>query len=517
MGRPRKVSPGVEARTTDALALAQDVMAERAQKSLLAFTLFSKPDYDVNWHHRALCRVLDRFARGEIRRLIVSMPPRHGKSELVSRRLPAYLLGLNPDAQIIAASYAADLAARMNRDVQRIIDSPAYARAFPATRISSKAVRTVGSDINHSYLRNMDLFEIIGRRGTYRCAGVGGGITGMGADFAIIDDPFKNRQEADSKARRELVWGWYTSTLFTRLEKGGKVLLTMTRWHEDDLAGRLLAGKARDEGDDSAEPWTLFEFPAIREDAPGGVVNPHDPRAQGEALWPGKYDLKALRGIRRQVGPREFNALYQQRPAPQEGGLFKRKWMVRRYTTRPARFERVITSWDAAFKDKKDSDYVVGVVLGLAGAQVYVLDLVRDRMGFTATCAAMAALAAKWPEAREHLMEDKANGPAILDAVKAKLPGLIPVEPDGSKEARASATTGYWEAGDVLLPEAAPWLHDFVEEHAVFPNGVNDDQVDAMAQGVRRLLGKPIGSFRKEDSTSSIRPMAPSLTSEVNW
>lgn len=284
------------------------IQAEKARRRLLEFTRFTMPDYLPGRHHLVLCSYLDRFVRGDIRRLMVFMPPRNGKTELVSRRLPAYLLGLNPDLSVIATSYSSDLASRNNRDVQRIIDSPGYRDLFPGTQLAGRNVR---SNVTGSYLRNSDLFEVVGRRGSYRSAGVGGGITGLGFDVGVIDDPIKNREEADSPTVREAVWEWYTSTFYTRRSTSAGILLTMTRWNEDDLAGRLLKLAAEDP---KADQWTIIRFPAICVDPPG----PDDWRKPGEALWPERFPLAELERTRA-ASLYDWHALYQQDPKP-EGG-----------------------------------------------------------------------------------------------------------------------------------------------------------------------------------------------------
>ena len=253
-------------------AIAHYAKVELAKRGLLNFALATDSRYTANWHHELLCTYLDRFVAGEIKRLMIFMPPRHGKSELVSRKLPAYIFGRYPDTSIIATSYTADLAGRMNRDVQRIIDGDSYRLIFPKTVLAQ----------NRDYVRNNDMFEIVGHRGVYRAAGVGGGITGMGGNFLIVDDPHKSREEANSAAIRDRVYEWYTSTLYSRLEEindMGGILLTCTRWHEDDLAGRLLRLA---DTDPLADRWHVLNLPAIAE----GALHPDDPRADGEALWP---------------------------------------------------------------------------------------------------------------------------------------------------------------------------------------------------------------------------------------
>lgn len=451
--------------------LMEEARRELARRTMGDFVLYVDDNYQMNWHHRLLCDYLDKLACKEIRRLMVFMPPRHGKSELVSRKFPAYLLGRNPDTSIISCSYSADLASRMNRDVQRLIDSEKYSLLFPESHLFGKNIRSTAKG---SFLRNSDIFEIVNHRGTYRSSGVGGGITGMGGEYIIIDDPVKNREDADSATMREKVYDWYTSTLYTRLEKDGCILLTLTRWHEDDLAGKLL--KAAQEG---ADQWTILELPAVCEYPP----KPYDVRQEGEALWKWKYDEEALEKMKVTVGSRDWAALYQQHPTPGEGGTFKREWW-NYYKVLPNGLYDFVQSWDCTFKDAQSSDYVVGQVWARKGSSRYLLDQVRGRMSFTETLRAIRSLSAKWPQAIRKLVEDKANGTAVIDVLRKEIPGLIPVEPEGGKIVRANAVTAVAEAGNIYLPDPsiAPWVHDFVEEHAVFPNGANDDQVDAQTQ-----------------------------------
>ena len=316
--------------------LIQEARRELARRHMSDFVLYVDRNYQMNWHHQLLCEYLDRLAQKEIRRLMVFMPPWHGKSELVSRKFPAFLLGNKPDISIISCSYASDLASRMNRDVQRLIDSPEYEQLFPNSRLFGKNIR---STARGSYLRNSDIFEIVNHRGVYRSAGVGGGITGMGGEYIIIDDPVKNREEADSATYREKVYNWYTSTLYTRLEKDGCILLTLTRWHEDDLAGKLL--KASEDG---ANQWTILELPAICEEP----IKPYDIRREGEALWKWKYDESALAKMKATVGSRDWAALYQQHPTPGEGGTFKREWW-NYYKVLPNGLYDYVQSWDCTF------------------------------------------------------------------------------------------------------------------------------------------------------------------------
>lgn len=283
------------------------VKREASRKFFLPFVEYTKPDYETNWHHELLAEKLERFAKGEIKKMMVFMPPQHGKSELVSRRLPSFMLGINPNLRIIGCSYASDLSSAFNRDVQRIIEDQLYANVFPNTSLSSSNVKTSSKG---SYLRNSDIFEVVGYKGFYKSVGLGGSLTGTPADIGIIDDPVKDAVEADSPTYRARAWDWFTNVFLTRLHNDSQILVTQTRWHEDDLSGRILARMNKN------NDWEVLSLPAICEDE----NNPIDPRKEGEALWPQKHSLERLLEIK-QANERAFHALYQQDPKPFSGGL----------------------------------------------------------------------------------------------------------------------------------------------------------------------------------------------------
>lgn len=288
--------PAVEVTPADA---ARELLRRRAaRRSLLEFTAYTKPDYRAAWHHVLLCRAIDRWLAGESRpNLIVCMPPQHGKSEVVSRRLPAYILGRNAGARVIACSYGASLAGDMNRDVQRIMDGDHYAVLFPNSRLDQGTREAA---------RNAEQFELVGRQGYYRSAGVGGPIVGRPMDYGIIDDPFKNREEADSPTTREAVWRWYTGAFLSRAHSQTRKLVCHTRWHPDDLVGRLLQQAA---DDPRADQWDVLVLPAVAE----GELHPDDPRSPGEALWPERFPIELLMQ-RRAASLTDWAGLYQQRP-----------------------------------------------------------------------------------------------------------------------------------------------------------------------------------------------------------
>ena len=466
----------------------QEIRLAKARKGLSYFTLHTKPDYLLGWVHKEICDELDRFlqdvADKKSPRLIITMPPRSGKSELVSRRFPAFALGRNPELQIIATSYSSDLSQRFNRDVQRVIDDEKYFDLFPNTRLNISRVRT---DSRGSYIRTSDLFEIVGHAGAYRSCGVGGGITGQGADILIIDDPIKDRAQAGSKTIRDSIWDWYTSTAYTRLSPGGGVIVMATRWHTDDLIGRLI--QRMGEGD----TFRIVNYPAIAE---------HDElhRKAGEALHPERYPLSTLLQIQKTIGSRDWEALYQQHPVPDGGALFKLEWFRRwTATSLPPEFDHTLMSWDMTFKDSKNSDYVVGQVWGKKGPNFYLLDQVRGQWDFVKTKEMVRVLAHKWPRVVRKLVEDKANGSAVISELKSTVSGFVPITPTESKEARASSVTPYFEAGNVFIPEdsAAPWVPHYVSELLEFPAGSHDDQCFVAGTKVATLFGdKPIEKIK---------------------
>lgn len=400
---------------------------------------------------------------GVRRRIIVSLPPRHGKSELISRWFPVWALNHRPDLRIALCSFGAALAAEHGGWVRDTIAAHAdrlRVRLKPGSKAASAWKTTAG--------------------GGMVSVGVGGPLTGKGFNIGIVDDPIKNRQESDSETVRRAVRNWYTSTFYTRQEPGASIVVLMTRWHEDDLAGWLL-----EEARQGGERWDLLSLPARAEE--------NDPlgRRVGEALCPWRYNEDDLREKERAVGSRDWAALYQQRPSPDEGEIFRRAWW-QRWRVLPPRFDSLVLSVDCAFKDLRSSDYVVVQVWGRVGASFHLVDQVRDRMSFTATVNAVRAMAAKWPLASAKLIEDKANGSAVIDTLRKEIPGLLPVEPHGGKVARAWAVQPYIEARNVWIPEDAafPWVGHFVEEAACFPNGAHDDQVDTMTQALTYLAGR---------------------------
>lgn len=427
---------------------------------------------------RTLSHWLVDATEGRRRRILVSMPPRHGKSELISRWFPVWYLAVHPDRRVALCSYGAAPAA----------EHGAWVRDTLTRHQDTLGVRVLSSASSAGAWKTT-------AGGGMVSVGVGGPLTGRGFNIGIIDDPIKNRQESDSETVRRAVRSWYTSTWYTRQEPDAAIVILMTRWHEDDLVGWLL-----DEARNGGDRWDVLSLPALAE--------ANDPlgRAEGDALCPWRYPVDALHGIQRAIGSRDWSALYQQRPSPDEGEVFRRQWW-QRWREAPIRFDSMLLSVDAAFKDLKTSDYVVIQTWGRVGSSFYLLDQVRDRMSFTATVAAIRAQTRKWPQAGAKLVEDKANGSAIIDTLRSEIPGIVPVEPQGGKQARAWSVQPLLEARNVWIPEDSmfPWVGHFVEEAASFPNGAHDDQVDTMTQALHYL------------STRGAAPMAQMYGKRESW
>lgn len=465
-----------------AAAATELLRRRRARTNLLDFTLYTFPSFEVNWHHRLLCEYLTRFAFGEIKRLMIFAPPRHTKSELVSRRLPAFIFGLYPHASIIAASYSSDLAIRMNRDAQRIIDSPEYHRLFPETKLFGKQTRAI---VSGTYLRNSDVFEIIGKRGIYRGAGVGGGLTGMGFDFGIIDDPFKDRSEANSPTIRQNRWDWYSSVFYTRQQPDAGMLITHTRWHTDDMAGRILELMRES---DITDRWTILNLPAIA----NGQQHPDDPREIGAALWPQRYPLDYLAKVKAN-NAFEFEALYQQNPLSQSGGLFDVD-KIEMVDVAPA-CKWIVRFYDLAVTAKSSADFTAGGLMGITDDErPVILGMYRAQKEF--------------PDIEQDIIKNAHNdGKAVnirLEAEKAGIIGLsyllrrpelhgftIDAKPPvGDKFTRAQPFATRVNNKRVLMVRGA-WNQALKDEMAMFgAHAAHDDQVDTLS-GAWDMLSEP--------------------------
>lgn len=451
------------------------IQAELARRNLEDFIRYTYPNYDFGWFNEELSAVLTQFVQdvvdGKQPRVMIFAPPRSGKSEQVSRRLPAFALGKYPHLEIIGSSYNSTLANRMSRDIQRIMSDATYTQVFPDTQLPSRA--------NSDYTRTKELFEIVGHKGAYRAAGVNGGITGQGADIGIIDDPVKDAKEANSKVFRDSVWDWYTTTFYTRLSPNSGILLCMTRWHEDDLAGRLLEAAKNDDGDQ----WVVIDYPAIAE-------KDEKHRKKGEALHPSRFSLSRLLQIMKAVGSRAWNALYQGKPTSVEGEVFKTD-MLQVVDAIPAGvIIRKVRAWDIA-ATKNGGDYTVGVLMGKGSDdRFYILDVVRGQYSALEVENIIKATASRdGYDVYINLPQDPAAaGKIVAQKFVAMLAGYIvkAVRVTGDKVTRASSFAAQVEAGNVVMLRGA-WNTKFKDELGDFPLGKNDDQVDAAADAFNEL------------------------------
>jgi predicted phage terminase large subunit-like protein len=412
-------------------------------------------------------------------RLIISMPPQEGKSTRVGVMFPLWVLGQDKSKAIVMTSYSDRLVRKNSKNVRNYITTDGHRMGLSLARDSRSATQ----------------WKLAKERGGMYAVSIGGSLTGEPADLLIIDDPHKGAKEADSANQREDVWEWWLSTASARLGAGASVVLILTRWHEDDLAGRFL-------GAEDGHVWKYLNIPAQADHNPdAGAVDilgrvPGEFMASAQGRTTAEWEATKVRQT-----ARNWNAMFQGRPSAASGNILHREhWQFydaplwtgddhgRNVCTGDG--DTLIQSWDMTFKSTQASDYVVGQVWLKRGPNAYLLDQVRRRMTFTESVKAVEAVSAKWPQTNTKLIEDKANGTAVLDVLRARMPGLTPINPKESKEARASAVAWAIEAHNVYLPAVAiaPWVDDLVEEAASFPNGAHDDQVDALTQALNRLM-----------------------------
>lgn len=425
-------------------------------------------------HHELISRKITEATFGPKRRLLITLPPRHGKSELTSHYGPVWFLDLFPELRGAIATYGDEFSEEWGQKVRDTInDNPGLLRVRLRKDTTAKRRWTT----THG--------------GGLIAIGVGGRFVGRGADFLVIDDPHKDWAEAHSIVKRDAVWDWWPGTARHRLEPGAVVIVIMTRWHEDDFAGRLLT--------EQPELWEHVRLPAIAEG--DDVLG----RKEGEALWPEKYNIDELRQLEQELGPYLFGAIFQQNPSSPEGAILKRGWWrYYDYLPEPRTQAQWLTSWDMTFKDTDGTDYVVGQVWARYGGDKYLVDQVRDRMTFTKTCEQVQRLAKKWPQCTAHIIEEKANGSAVINMLSSIVPGMLPWNPTDSKEARAWAVSPHVQSGNCYLPnpnvETFRWVKDFIDECAQFPEGMNDDMVDTFTQAMIKGfdVGVPILGVEKQ-------------------
>ena len=342
--------------------LLHERLVRESRSDLLRFTLATMPTFNPADFHKRYYEQLTKFAHGGIKKLMVFMPPQHGKSEGSTRRLPAFICGERPDSKIAIVSYNAPKARKFNREIQRIIDTPEYHEIFPETTLNASNVTTVAG----AWLRNADEFEIVGRRGSVKTVGVGGALTGEPVDVLMMDDIYKDAKTAWSQTVRDSVSDWYDTVAETRLHNGSQQLIVFTRWHEDDLAGRLLKQQGEYDPAENPNGWVVVTYRAIKEGAP----TDYDPRQEGEALWEERHSREKLEATRKR-NPHVFESLYQQNPKPAEGLMYDSGF--REYGIKPATLHSV----RKAYVDTADTgaDYLCAIIYDETELGNYLVDV----------------------------------------------------------------------------------------------------------------------------------------------
>ena len=471
------------------LELERELQRREAVKRFPVFLDYSNPSYSRQWFHTLIAEKCQQLIQGTLGsdRLMLFMPPQHGKSEVVSRKLPAWALGYNPLLKIVGTSYSADLAQGFSRSIQRTIDSPEYSEVFPNTFLNNQRIK---NDDRRSWVRNVDMFETVGYGGFYKAVGVGGSLTGTPADLGIIDDPVKDALEAGSPTYRQRVWEWYTDVFLTRLHNDSKQILIMTRWHEDDLAGRLLKNEP--------EKWVVINIPAIRED----MSNGEDPRKIGEPLWEERHSLQRLRDVE-QRSPRTFAALYQQRPVINGGNIVKRDWFKHISVAEFKRIyhdEPIVFFLDTAYTDKTQDDPSGIIATCKIGNELYITHAHKVLMRFPDLLRFIPEYAQQHGYSRRSSIriEPKANGISVIDQLKATT-GLNVVatpSPKDSKETRLYAASPTVESGRVILVDGA-WNEPFMDEVCGFPSNLHDEYVDILGYAIDYHIANPFKPIDK--------------------
>lgn len=430
--------------------------------NLLPYCIGQWEGYRPATHHRVIAKALEQVEKGEINRLMIFVPPRHGKSQLTSEFFPAWYLGRNPEKYIITATYSQELAEDFGRKVRNQLQDPLHNAIFPKCKLSadSTSSRRFSTD----------------QRGTYYAVGVGSSITGRGAHLLLIDDPIKNRKEADSETIRRAVKDWYTSTAYTRLMPGGAIVVIQTRWHDDDLSGWLLS-------EHSHEKWKVIDLPAINE--------------QGEALWPDHYPIEELRKIEKSIGERDFAALYQQKPVVEGGNILKAQWWRRwpddfKY---PPVCDHIFCSWDTAFStsDYADASYSAYTKWGIFWYEqeqrhcIILLGRWAGRVDYPDLRAkAMEVTKETQPDCQ--LIEKKASGQSLIQDLRRAGVRVRSYQPDRDKISRAYAVQAMLQSGQVWIPNK-PWAEDLINQVAKFPSGAPPcaDLTDTVTQALLYL------------------------------
>ena len=436
----------------------------QSSKSLIQFTQATLPKYQPAHHHHLIADALERVFKGECKRLMINMPPRHGKSQLASMHGPAFYVGNYPNKQIICCSYSDQMAKDFGREVRNIVDSEDFGMIFPGVSLASDSKSANRWNTN--------------KGGCYIAAGISGGITGKGADVLIIDDPVKGRETAESELTPDKIWDWYRGDAFTRLMPGGAIIIIQTRWSDDDLSGRLLDAAEKGEG----EQWEVLKLPAIND--------------KNEALWPEWYDLESLERIKKVTGSRNWNALYQQNPVPVDGEFFKKEWFNWYPRNELPKKLKVYGASDYAVTadggdytehgvfgvDENDDLYIIDWWYGQESSDIWIEELIRLAKKYKPLT---------WAEEAGQIT--KSLGP-FIDKRQQETGVYFYRKPYGSskdKPTRAQSFRGRAAQGKIFLPRNTAWADRLLHQLLRFPSGKHDDAVDVCSL-LSRMLGELI-------------------------
>lgn len=443
--------------------LAQLQMQDDARKKFLSFVKYVWPDALLGAHHEKMADAFDRVVSGKLKRLIINMPPRHTKSEFASYLLPAFVMGHKPDTKIIEATHTGELAVRFGRKVRNLMDTESYKEVFPDVTLQADSKAAGRWDTN--------------KGGEYFAVGVGGAMTGRGANLLIIDDPH-SEQDALSELALDNAWEWYTSGPRSRLQPAGAVVIVMTRWGTKDLTARLL----KQQGSPKADQWEVIEFPAIL--------------PSGKPLWPGFWSVEELNAVKASLSVQKWNAMYQQQPTNDEGAILKREWWRVWQHDDPPPCDYLIQSYDTAYSRKETADFSVITTWGVfypdqdSGPNIILLGVRRGRWDFPELKRIAKEEYRQWnPD--NVLIEAKATGTVLQQELRRMGIPVTMYSPGGRKAgqdkvSRANSVAPMFESGMVWAPDLE-WAQELIEECAAFPNGDNDDMVDSTTQALMRF------------------------------
>lgn len=436
------------------------------QNSLFEFVQSVNREYKYIWYHKYIADKVQAVIEGRIKKLMLFIPPQHQKSTIASRVAPAWAFGKNYNLRVIHCAYGLDLVEGFSRDIQRIIDSDFYHKVFPETCLNGSNIRTVSQK---NFIRTVEKWEIVGHKGSYFCAGVGGGISGKPCDIGIIDDPIKGAQDANSETIRNRIWEWYLQDFRSRLHNDSRQIIIQTRWHSDDLSGRIL---------EIENDWEVISIPAIKEDN----SNPDDIRNIGEALHPELHSVDRLEEMRK-LSPRSFAALYQQGPTIEGGNIVKSEWFkyIDRSKINPF---NVVFFADTAYTAKTSNDPSAIIATYYDNHNIYILNAVSIRLEFPELCKFINkwCLENGYAYGSKIYIEPKANGLSIIQQLKQDtgLNVLAGNKPETDKTTRLNVAAPSIEAGKIVLVNG-DWNVDFVDEICGFPAKKHDEFVDLIS------------------------------------